>query len=110
MEKIIATKINRGSVRLWIEESNGNRFLSDAGFVKGTRFNIVIRESRILAENHIVLILRDQGKHKVSGKGNRSIIDIVRKAEKLPPFVNPKYADSFKLVSYFNYHPRLLPN
>ena len=93
MEKIIATKENRGSIRIWLEESINNRYLSDNGFVKGSRFNMVIEE------NHIVLMLDENGKHKVSGKGDRSIIDIVRKAEKLPSFVNPKFADSFKLMA-----------
>ena len=105
MEKIIATKENRGSIRIWLEESINNRYLSDNGFVKGSRFNVVIDQ------DIMVLKLDDQGKHKVSGKGDRSIIDIVRKAEKLPSFVNPKFADTFKLFSwstldgYLGIHP-----
>ena len=111
MEKIIATKENRGSVRLWIEESNGNRFLSDNGFVKGARFNVRIELRSGGFDSLMGLVLDANGKHKVSGKGNRSIIDIVRKAEKLPPFVNPKFADTFKLFSwstldgYLGIHP-----
>ena len=100
MEKIIATKENRGSIRIWLEESINNRYLSDNGFVKGSRFNVVIdRWPQSLGHHHILLKLDDQGKHKVSGKGDRSIIDIVRKAEKLPNFVNPKFADTFKLMA-----------
>ena len=105
MEKIIATKENRGSIRIWLEESINNRYLSDNGFVKGSRFDLAI------GSNGIALVLNDQGKHKVSGKGDRSIIDIVRKAEKLPRFVNPNFADTFKLVAwsalddYLEIHP-----
>ena len=103
MEKIIATKQNRGSIRIWLEESINNRYLSDNGFVKGSRFNMVIEQDLI------VLVLDENGKHKVSGKGDRSIIDIVRKAEKLPSFVNPKFADTFKLASDSN-NLMILPN
>ena len=107
MEKIIATKENRGSVRIWLEESINNRYLSDNGFVKGARFNMVIERLRRpptksmgwTVEKRHTLTLNANGKHKVSGKGDRSIIDIVRKAEKLLPFVNPKFADTFKLMA-----------
>ena len=103
MEKIIATKENRGSIRIWLEESINNRYLSDNGFVKGSRFDVAIEVKTVsmgwAVDKRIALTLNENGKQKVSGNGDRSIIDIVRKAEKLPIFVNPRFKDSFKLMA-----------
>lgn len=58
---------NRGRPRLWLE----GRILSDAGFVKGDRWNLVPTEAGID-------ILKDaEGARKIAGTDTRPIIDIM---------------------------------
>ncbi len=63
---------NRGRPRIWLE---GNR-LVEAGFNRGVRFDLVPLPLRdggmVLAQNE-----DGTGKRKVSGKGDRPIVDIV---------------------------------
>jgi hypothetical protein len=61
---------NRGRPRIWLE---GKR-LSAAGFERGVRFNLVRLP---LCEGGMALVQNEEGKRKVSGKGDRPIIDIV---------------------------------
>ena len=65
-----ATRPHRGRPRVWIE---GKR-LAAAGFTRGSRFNVVVKPS-----NQVLLkfLIADEGSRKVSGKGDRPIIDIV---------------------------------
>lgn len=59
-------RANKGRARIWLE---GKR-LSSAGFAVGSRFNIEV------IEGALVLRLDASGSRKVSGKGERPIIDI----------------------------------
>lgn len=63
---------NRGRPRIWLE---GKR-LSAAGFERGVRFDVVRLP---LCEGGMALVQNEEGtgKRKVSGKGDRPIIDIV---------------------------------
>jgi hypothetical protein len=63
-------RANRGRPRVWIE---GKR-LAAAGFTRGSRFNVVVKPT-----NQVLLkfLIADDGSRKVSGKGDRPIIDIV---------------------------------
>ena len=69
---------NRGKARLWIEGS----WLTGFGFVRGAVFHITIADGRL------IIRLGSSDEHrsrKVSGKGDRPIIDIV--GEILTPLV-----------------------
>ena len=59
-------RANRGKARIWLE---GKR-LDGAGFAVGSRFNIEV------IEGALVLRLDASGARKVSGKGERPIIDL----------------------------------
>jgi hypothetical protein len=59
-------RANRGKARIWLE---GKR-LDGAGFAVGARFTIDV------VEGALVLRLDPSGTRKVSGKGERPIIDI----------------------------------
>lgn len=59
-------RANKGRARIWLE---GKR-LTAAGFAVGSRFNIEV------IEGALVLRLDASGSRRVSGKGERPIIDI----------------------------------
>ena len=82
-------------VRVWLEESNNNRFLSDHGFKRGAPVDIVTKKNSI----HITLIsgneeaYKPEGKRaKVAGKVDRSLFDITRNSDQLPAAFHPNYA------------------
>lgn len=60
---------NKGNPRIWIE----GQILVDHGFKRGDRFNALIRPGSLIIE------AVDYGDRKVSGKGERPIIDIATK-------------------------------
>lgn len=70
MQTTVKVKVgpNKGkpSSRVWLE---GKRLL-DAGFTVGTRY------SRVVSGSTVVINASDAGKYKVSGKGEKPIIDI----------------------------------
>ena len=80
-------------VRVWLEESTNNRFLSDNGFKRGAAVDIVTMLDRI-----DILLLPDpigtykpEGKRaKVAGKDDRSLFDITRNANQMPESFHPK--------------------
>jgi hypothetical protein len=63
---IIGTNHGKGTSRIWLE---GKR-LVEAGFEVGTRYD------RYADSSGIQLIANPKGKYKVSGKGDKPIIDI----------------------------------
>ena len=65
-------RANRGRPRIWLE---GKR-LVEAGYERGVRFDVVPLPLR---DGGMVLVQNEDGtgKRKVSGKGDRPIIDIV---------------------------------
>lgn len=77
---IIGTNHGKGTSRIWLE---GKR-LVEAGFEVGTRYDRVLhRSARVHQTNgswtavgSIDLTLNPKGKFKVSGKGEKPIIDI----------------------------------
>ena len=86
--------------RIWLEESKGNRFLSDNGFSRGTRYDLIISDSR---EPIITLIANPNGKYKVAGKDDRALIDITRNANQLPVGFAPENNDG--LIAEFFVNP-----
>jgi len=66
---IIGTNHGKGTSRIWLE---GKR-LVEAGFEVGTRYD---RYTDFNPRGAIQLILNPHGKFKVSGKGDKPIIDI----------------------------------
>ena len=87
-------------VRVWLEESKNNRFLSDAGFVRGAAVDITINwKKEILDPNgpdriNIRLLPPEElaaGKRaKVAGKADRSLFDITRNSDQMPAAFHPK--------------------
>ena len=85
-------------VRVWLEESTNNRFLSDHGFKRGAPVDIVTKNNSI----QITLIIDNEanaaayepeGKRaKVAGKDDRSLFDITRNANQMPESFHPEYA------------------
>ena len=82
-------------VRVWLEESNNNRFLSDHGFKRGAPVDIVTKKNSI----HITLISGNEAAYKpegirakVAGKVDRSLFDITRNSDQLPAAFHPNYA------------------
>ena len=78
-------------VRVWLEESTNNRFLSDAGFKRGAAVDIAIFDDNI----RIALIDDDAnanvGKRaKVAGKADRALFDITRNSDQMPAAFHPK--------------------
>ena len=80
-------------VRVWLEESNNNRFLSDNGFKRGAPVDIVTKKNSI----HITLIVGNEAAYKpkgkrakVAGKADRALFDITRNANQLPAAFHPK--------------------
>ena len=63
-------RANRGRPRVWIE---GKRLVA-AGFSRGLRFNVVVKPSNAVL---LRFAIAENGSRKVSGKGERPIIDIV---------------------------------
>ena len=65
-------RANRGRPRIWLE---GKR-LASAGFERGVRFDLI---QLPLRDGGLLLALNEDGggKRKVSGKGDRPIVDIV---------------------------------
>ena len=87
-------------VRVWLEESTNNRFLSDAGFKRGAPVVIVILPDLIsivlLPENESVDI--SIGKRaKVAGKADRALFDITRNSDQMPAAFHPK--NNSKLIA-----------
>ena len=91
-------------VRVWLEESTNNRFLSDNGFKRGAAVDIVTMLDRI-----DILLLPDpigtykpEGKRaKVAGKDDRSLFDITRNANQMPESFHPK--NNARLVAIVEY-------
>ena len=91
-------------VRVWLEESTNNRFLSDNGFKRGAAVDIVTLLDRI-----DILLLPDpigtykpEGKRaKVAGKDDRSLFDITRNANQMPESFHPK--NNARLVADVEY-------
>ena len=69
---VLGTNHKKPKSRIWIE---GER-LKAAGFTVGTRYNRTVHRKPDATVNHIVLTLAADGKFKVSGKGEKPIIDI----------------------------------
>lgn len=70
MTKTVKIGANRGAHRLWLEGS----WLVGFGFVRGAEFNAIVEDGRLV----IRLGKSDKVRsRKVSGKGDRPIIDIV---------------------------------
>ena len=99
-------------VRVWIEESTNNRFLSDNGFTRGTPVDIHIQEDSILIENseeHLANRFSGsvswdtaRGKQaKVAGKADRALFDITRNADQMPESFHPK--NNSRLVATIEY-------
>ena len=79
-------------VRVWLEESKNNRFLSEAGFVRGAAVDIVVY---YLLNEITISPLKDWqqplGKRaKVAGKADRSLFDITRNSNQMPAAFHPK--------------------
>ena len=85
-------------VRVWLEESKNNRFLSEAGFVRGAAVDIVINhEPNVISSGMIsIRLITDEnqkimGKRaKVAGKADRSLFDITRNSNQMPAAFHPK--------------------
>jgi hypothetical protein len=76
--KTINVGMHRGKGRIWLE---GN-WLGDAGFPRGARYVCVVSAGDILID------AREDGDRKVSGKGDRPIIDM--NSAELTPHIGPK--------------------
>ena len=65
-------RANRGRPRIWLE---GKR-LVEAGYERGVRYNVI---QLPLRDGGMLLVQNEEGtgKRKVSGKGDRPIVDIV---------------------------------
>ncbi len=92
MEYQFATKKNdrknsRGEtvekVRVWLEESKTNRFLTDHGFKRGESVKIEYNNDQI------IITLDEQGNKIVAGKADRSLFDIVRNRGSLHECFHP---------------------
>ena len=86
VSKIGAARRVEGS-RVWIE---GNRLVA-AGFTVGVRYNLTE------ADGQLILTLASDGQRKVSGKGDKPIIDVtgdlIRRVFANRPTVNVEYTD-----------------
>ena len=85
-------------VRVWLEESTNNRFLSDAGFKRGAAVEIVIDKGEETISGAITIKLSKTGNKKVAGKADRALFDITRNSDQMPPEFHPK--NNSKLVAY----------
>ena len=91
-------------VRVWLEESNNNRFLSDNGFKRGAAVDIVTLNNRIdilLLPDPIGTYKPEGKKAKVAGKDDRSLFDITRNANQMPESFHPK--NNARLVANIEY-------
>ena len=100
-------------VRVWLEESTNNRFLSDAGFKRGAAVQIVIDKGEIS-----IALLPEHAQHftgrlmnhrnesvdisigkraKVAGKADRALFDITRNSDQMPAAFHPK--NNSKLIA-----------
>ena len=82
-------------VRVWLEESTNNRFLSDAGFTRGTPVYLHILKDQIIIASAITTDLteplaRGGKKVKVAGKADRALFDITRNADQMPEPFHPE--------------------
>ena len=86
-------------VRVWLEESTNNRFLSDAGFKRGAPVEIVIDTDSISIYLRFVEDAPLLGKRaKVAGKADRALFDITRNSDQMPAAFHPK--NNSTLVTY----------
>ena len=87
-------------VRVWLEESTNNRFLSDAGFKRG---QIVEIHTFLKSEKIMIMRINDPagsavGKRaKVAGKADRALFDITRNSDQMPAAFHPK--NNSKLIA-----------
>ncbi len=81
-------RANRGKARIWLE---GKR-LESAAFTVGARFDIDV------VDGDLILVLDPHGSRKVSGKGQRPIIDLSGRS--CAPF---NTGDAVE-VEYYPYH------
>ena len=91
-------------VRVWLEESTNNRFLSDNGFKRGAAVDIVTMLDRIdilLLPDPIGTYKPEGKKAKVAGKDDRSLFDITRNANQMPESFHPK--NNARLVANIEY-------
>ena len=85
-------------VRVWLEESTNNRFLSDAGFKRGASVQITIDKA---SGGSIVIRLVKTGNKKVAGKADRALFDITRNSDQMPAAFHPK--NNSKLIATIEY-------
>ena len=89
-------------VRVWLEESTNNRFLSDAGFKRGAPVEIVIDTDSISIYLRFVDDAPLLGKRaKVAGKADRALFDITRNSDQMPAAFHPK--NNSKLIATIEY-------
>jgi len=96
-------------VRVWLEESTNNRFLSDAGFKRGAAVQIVILDESIRISliddqtakaekyNLTVIPIIIGKRAKVAGKADRALFDITRNSDQMPAAFHPK--NNSKLIA-----------
>ena len=88
-------------VRVWLEESTNNRFLSDNGCKRGAPVKIITLTNSIMIfaqsvrdifNEHIELAEKygKVKKAKVAGKDNRALFDITRNTDQMPESFHPK--------------------
>ena len=65
---------HRGNLRVWLEDSANDYWVSEAGFTPGTRYDVIHNGTTLY------LFVTPKGKRKVSRKGDRAIIDINNKS------------------------------
>ena len=88
-------------VRVWLEESTNNRFLSDAGFKRGA---IVEINTFLKTDTIMIMLINDPtlkavGKRaKVAGKADKALFDITRNSDQMPAAFHPK--NNSKLIAY----------
>lgn len=97
-------------VRVWLEESTNNRFLSDAGFKRGAAVQILILDESIRISliddqtakaekyNLTVIPIIIGKRAKVAGKADRALFDITRNSDQMPAAFHPK--NNSTLVAY----------
>ena len=96
-------------VRVWLEESTNNRFLSDAGFKRGApvEINTFLNNGKImiqLANNKTDTIAESKiyaKRAKVAGKADRALFDITRNSDQMPAAFHPK--NNSKLIATIEY-------
>ena len=93
-------------VRVWLEESTNNRFLSDNGFTRGASVDIFV--DNVNFNNILIQLVNDNDAHHfagkkaiVAGKTDRSLFDITRNADQMPESFHPK--NNARLVATIEY-------